>query len=406
MSRILIVVPPLAGHVNPTAALGRALAERGHQVAWAGSELHLRPLLGDDATIFTTGAKLLRDQGGQGLAAVKSLWQGFVVPYARFSTKAVDGAVRAFEPDVLLVDQHTPAGAIAAHRHSLPWASLASSSMESGRPLRALPKVESWITDHLKALWQAGGLPADEFVDPRFSPYLVLAMTSTALVDPGRFGAGAADGSSYAAQTVFTGPLLGGRPAGPPFPWDRLDPSRAHVLVSMGTIAADVSAHFHERAAQALGLIGDRVQGVVSCPAEFAENYPEGTIVLPRVPILDLLDRGALDAALCHGGQNTVCESLAHGLPLVVAPIRHDQPVVAAQVAAAGAGLRVSFRRADAQTLSQAIMTVLDDGSFRSSAEKIRAQFAVDGGASAAVAALAELALHGPRTGSGAADPP
>ena len=392
MSRILIVVPPLAGHVNPTAALGRALAERGHEVAWSGSELHLRPLLGEAATVFTTGAKLLRDQGGQGLAAVKSLWQGFVVPYARFSAKAVDGAVRAFEPDVIVVDQHTPAGAIAAHRHSVPWASIASSAMESGRPLRDLPKVEAWITDHLKALWQAGGLSAADFTDPRFSPDLVIALTSPALVDPERFGAGAADGSSHAAQTVFTGPLLGARPAGPSFPWERLDPGRAHVLVSMGTLAADVSAHFHARAAEAFHLAGERVQAVVAGPPEITEAYPEGTIVLPRVPVLDLMDRRALDAVLCHSGQNTVCESLAHGLPLVVAPIRHDQPVVAAQVAAAGAGLRVSFRRAGAHTLREAVDTVLGDGSFRSAAQQIKAQFVLDGGTDTAVPRLERLA--------------
>ena len=44
-----------------------------------------------------------------------------------------------------------------------------------------------------------------------------------------------------------------------------------------------------------------------------------------------------------HGGHNTVCEALAHGLPLVVAPIRDDQPTVAAQVVQAGAGVRTDL---------------------------------------------------------------
>ncbi|HEV2635716.1 MAG TPA: glycosyltransferase [Actinocrinis sp.] len=393
MSRVLIVVPPLAGHVNPTVALGRALTESGHEVAWSGSEFHIRPLLGDAAAVFTTGSKLLRDQGGQGLAAVKSLWEGFVVPYARFSAKAVDRAVREYEPDVVVVDQHTPAGAIAAHRNAVRWATIASSSMESGRPLRAFPKVEAWITDHLKTLWQSGGLPEAEFADPRFSPDLVLALTSSALVDPEHFGAGAIDGSSHAAQTVFTGPLLGGRPGGADFPWEALDPARVHLLVSMGTLAADVSAHVHERAAHALRLSGERIQGIVSGPPELADAYPDGTVVRPTVPVLDLFGRGAIDAVLCHGGQNTVCEALAHGLPLVAAPIRHDQPVVAAQVAAAGAGLRVSFRRADGAELHRAVETVLADPSYRSAAEKIRAQFAADGGAATAVAAIERLLI-------------
>ena len=36
MSRFLFVVPPMAGHVNPTLPVGRELAARGHEVAWAG----------------------------------------------------------------------------------------------------------------------------------------------------------------------------------------------------------------------------------------------------------------------------------------------------------------------------------------------------------------------------------
>ena len=61
------------------------------------------------------------------------------------------------------------------------------------------------------------------------------------------------------------------------------------------------------------------------------------------VPQLALLPH--VDAVVCHGGHNTTCEALAHGLPLVIAPIKDDQPIVAEQVVAAGAGLRVKFGR-------------------------------------------------------------
>ena len=36
MSRFLFVVPPLTGHVNPTASVGGELLARGHEVAWVG----------------------------------------------------------------------------------------------------------------------------------------------------------------------------------------------------------------------------------------------------------------------------------------------------------------------------------------------------------------------------------
>ena len=55
MSRFLIVVPPLAGHVNPTVAVGRELQRRGHEVAWAGHPELVAPLLPADCLLWPAG---------------------------------------------------------------------------------------------------------------------------------------------------------------------------------------------------------------------------------------------------------------------------------------------------------------------------------------------------------------
>jgi UDP:flavonoid glycosyltransferase YjiC (YdhE family) len=99
-----------------------------------------------------------------------------------------------------------------------------------------------------------------------------------------------------------------------------------------------------------------------------------------------------MDAVISHGGMNTVSETLAHGLPLIIAPIRHDQPVVASQVARAGAGIRVPFSRVRSAQLREALVTILDDPSYRHAAERIRGSFAAAGGAPAAAARLECLA--------------
>ena len=52
MSRILFVVPPLTGHINPTVAVGAELAARGHEVAWAGHPAAMQSLLPGDARVF------------------------------------------------------------------------------------------------------------------------------------------------------------------------------------------------------------------------------------------------------------------------------------------------------------------------------------------------------------------
>jgi zeaxanthin glucosyltransferase len=377
--RYLFVVPPLAGHANPAVAVDQALRAAGHDVAWVGSESYLRPLLGRDALVYPTAMRPYRGQLDTGTAALKSLWQDFVVPFTRFTLPAVDKAVRAYRPDVLVADQHAVAGALVAHRHGLRWATLVPQSMELTHPLRALPTVDSWVRARLVALWHDAGLPPEGFRDPRFSPHLVLAFTTTALT-----------GGAFPPHFALVGPALGARPAGTAFPWQRLDPARRQVLVTVGTLATDVSRDFHERVVAALRPVGDRLQAIVVAPEHAVPQAPEHVLVVPRVPLLDLLPR--LSAVVCHGGLNTVCEALAYGVPLVVAPIRHDQPVNAAQVAAAGAGIRVRFPRVRPDQLRAAVTAVLDDPAYRDAAARVRHSFAAAGGATAAAQRLAVLA--------------
>ncbi len=394
MSRFLFVVPPLAGHVNPAVAVGAALAARGHDVAWACAENFIRPAVGAEATVYRTGIRLYRPQADRGVAALKSLWAGFIIPFARFTLPAVDQAVTAYRPDVLVVDQHALAGAVVAQRRGLPWASLATSSLELAQPFRGLPKVDAWIRGLIAAFCTEAGLPRDETFDPRFSPHLVLACTTAALT-------GAA---AIPDQVALLGPMLADRPAGPDFPWDRLDPGRRHVLVTMGTLAADVAQDFHTRAVRALQPLGDQVQAVVAASSEALPDLPAHILAAPHVPQLRLMPQ--LDAVVCHGGLNTVCEALAYGVPVVVAPIRHDQPITAAQVAAAGAGIRVRFARVRAEQLRAAIMAVLDDPAYRRAAIKVGKSFAAAGGAGAAAERLVRLAppaagTAGPPEGAG-----
>lgn len=366
---------PLAGHVNPISAVAARLAGDGHEVAWAGSELMLRPMLGPDATILPTGHRLFREQGSSGLAAIKSVWARYILPYNKFILPGVARAVRAYEPDVLVVDQHAPAGAIVAHQHGLPWATMVCSAMELTEPLRGLPKVVEWINGHYRTLWTHAGLPAADFFDLRYSPHLVIAPTTPELL-------GRAD---FPPHFRFVGALTANRPP-VPFPFDELDPDRRRVLVTVGTLSEQLATDFYRRAVAALD---DTMQGIVVAPPADLPDPPDNVIVVPRVPMLELLPR--LDAVIAHGGLNTTIEALASGVPLVVAPMRNDQPETARQVVAAGAGVRVNFRRATTKDIATAVTTVFDDPAYRTAARRIAESFRVAGGAAEAAACVARL---------------
>ncbi|HEV2373008.1 MAG TPA: nucleotide disphospho-sugar-binding domain-containing protein [Streptosporangiaceae bacterium] len=381
--RFLFVVPPLAGHVNPASAVAWELAQRGHEVAWAGSRSRLAAMLGPDATVYQTGMRLHRGLSDTGTAAVKSLWEGFIVPFARFTLPGVDKAVHEYQPDVLAVDQAALSGALVAQRHNLPWASMCASTMELGHPLAALPKVDAWVRGHMTALRAEAGLPPDGDADLRFSPHLVIAFTGAALA-----------GDSFPPHFALVGASVGPRPASPAFQWDFLDRARRAVLVTVGTLAETIAtgpADFYTRAVEALLPLGERVQGIVVAPEGMFSGLPEHILMAPRVPLLDLLPHMA--AVVSHGGLNTVSEAMAAGVPLVVAPIRHDQPINAAQVAAAGAGIRVKFGRVSPAELRAALLSVLDDPSYRAAARRASESYLAAGGAKTAADHLERLAM-------------
>ncbi|HXA33079.1 MAG TPA: glycosyltransferase [Acidimicrobiales bacterium] len=421
MARFLFAVPPLNGHINPTVAVGAALTEAGHEVAWVGPPVVVAPLLPADALLLPAGEDLGRDTvatvrqratGMRGPGAFKFLWEEFLLPLARLTAPGIDRAVDEFGPDVLIADQQAIAGAIVARRRGVPWATSATTPAELSRPFEALPKVGEWVRTLLVDIQLEMGVErALAFEgDLRFSDQLILAFTTEVLM-----GA-AADG--VPAATAFVGPALGGRPKTTDFPWDWIRDDAATVLVSLGTVNVGAGDRLFATVLEALdGLaipkpsevgvdgvggvdgadgvdgVGRPVQAVVVAPPEALGTAPPNVLVRESVPQLDLLSH--LDAVVCHGGNNTVCESLVHGLPLVVAPIRDDQPIVAEQVVEAGAGLRVRFGRVRAPELRAVLTAVLTEPRYREAAGRVQDSFRIAGGAEAAARRLAALATTG-----------
>ncbi len=336
MSRFLFVVPPLTGHVNPTVSVAASLAGRGHEVAWVGHPGAVRPRLPAGATLYELDDRVprplmekmtARANTVRGLASLKFLWEDFLVPLARAMRPGVEAVVDAFAPDALIVDHQTLAGTLVARRRGLPWASFVTTSASITDPLAGLPKVQAWLDQQVRTLEAEAGLdPAPG--SPDLSPHLVVVFSTEALV-----GAG-----PWPGHYAFVGPAFADRPQ-VDFPWDALADG-PKVLVSLGTVNFERGRRFFAAACEALGSLP--VQGILVAPADRCPELPPNVIRRDFVPQVALLDH--VDAVVTHAGHNTVCEALAHGLPLVVAPVKDDQPVVAGQVVAAGAGVRLQLR--------------------------------------------------------------
>ena len=226
----------------------------------------------------------------------------------------------------------------------------------------------------------AADLTEDDLFSLLFSSDLQFGFTTRALLGT----------AAVPDAAVLVGPALADRPGDPDFAWDRLDPRRSRVLVTVGTLHADAATDFFRRTVAALEPLADRLQAIVVAPAEAVPDPPDHVVVAPRVPVLALMPH--LDLVVCHGGMGTVAEALAHGVPLVVAPITLDQPTTAAQVDRAGAGVRVDFARVSAERLRDRITAVLGDPAYRRAAQRVRESFVAAGGAEAAADHLVRLA--------------
>lgn len=408
MSRILFVVPPLTGHINPTVAVGAELAARGHDVAWAGHQAALRSLLPEGARVFpvsgdapdagmagagmtdapgadvpAAGARVagLRDhrRPPRGPEAMKFVWENLIMPLAHAMLPGVTDAVARFAPHVVVADQQAIAGAVAARQAGAVWVTSASTPGELLRP-PGMQRVEAWVRDQMTAFQLACGV--SDPADLRFSDRLVLVFTTAALIgETGGFG----------ARYVFTGPALSRRPdRQSSFPWEWLDPARRHLLVTLGTLSGPAGPRFFRTVVDALADLGGELQAVLAAPpAPAGQQVPPHILFAGRVPQLALLPH--MSAVVCHGGQNTVCEALANGLPLVVTPMRHDQPIIARQVADAGAGVVLRIDQLRPTELREAVRAVLDEPSYRAAAVVVRDSFVAAGGATTAADHLEEL---------------
>lgn len=129
-----------------------------------------------------------------------------------------------------------------------------------------------------------------------------------------------------------------------------------YAYVSFGSflsVRGDVLA----RVAEALRLLGLRAAVATGAtdPTELGP-VPEDWLVRDYLPQVRLLAGAAV--SVTHGGNNSVTEALAHGVPLVVLPFSTDQFAGAAAIERVGVGRALDPQTADAAQLATAIEEV------------------------------------------------
>jgi zeaxanthin glucosyltransferase len=407
MARLGAFCFPGTGHINPMTALARRLVQRGHSVVIfgiadteervraAGIEFHR---IGEKDYPLGTLRSLDERLGTlKGLATFK-----FTVERVKNTARMIlrDGpdAVRKAGVEALLVDEADMGGSVAEYL-GLPFVSIAMfpplteddrippfcfpwgvgrgpfSKLRNRLGMRLLYHVAQPIFALLNAQRKAWGLAPLKRSTEMLSKVAQIAQLPEALefeVNPRQ------------PRLHYAGPFVdaGQRPV-VEFPWDKLD-GRPLVYASLGTLQNGSEAIFRTIAEACAGL---DAQLVISLgggldPARLGTLVGD-PLVVRYAPQLEIVKRAA--AVITHAGLNTVLESLAEGVPLVMLPLGNDQPGVAARVAAKDAGIIVSRQRLKTTKLRTAVRAVLEEPRYRAAAGALKEAIArVDGLAVAA----------------------
>lgn len=408
---IAIIAPPTAGHFNPLAALGTALAGTGARVTFVhmaearslvpGSVVGFAGLGHQDdrpGTLADYYRKLAQPSGFIGLprmirgtAAITDLL-----------LRALPAALGDLGVDAVIADSTEPAGALVARHLELPFVTAVT-----GLPLlreRGVPppflgwayRQDRWghfrngggyavsdvlmrpITETVSAFARRWGLDPDPRM--QWSDRLQIAQCPAALDFP-----------RIALPTRFRygAPWRLGENAELTLP----DDDRPLVFCSLGSLQgarrslfAAMTQACAARGARAVvahggGLSADEVASLPGDPLVRA-FWPQ-TRILPRC-----------SAAILHGGFNTVLDTLAAGLPIVAVPLAFEQPATAARLKRIGAAYVVSPAEAGRGGLETALGRVLSDPRYRHAAQRMACEIAaaddLTGTAALVLAALRE----------------
>lgn len=377
-----MTMPPLAGHINPALAVAAQLQARGHTIAWALHGALAADRLPANAQLFslpvTAAANEVENpREVRGLESLRFFYEDFCLPLAYSSLLPLEIVAREYKPDLIICDHQMLAGALVANKLNIPWFSSVTTTAST---LKMQPLLDAWLVKQLCDLQTTYGIT--NVIDrPDFSPYGVIVFSSEQLLGDKL--------ERVPAPYYFVGPAFANRTLVPDFPWQRLDPNKHKILISLGTVSRDRSARFYEVMMAALGDLD--IQVIMVASSAMIATAPANFIVQELVPQVELLPY--LDAVICHAGHNTVCEALSFGLPLIVAPIRDDQPVIARQVIDAGAGLFMRFGKVTVATARATVMQLLDDVNLKNNALRLAQSFQGLGGAEAAADIIEKLII-------------
>jgi UDP:flavonoid glycosyltransferase YjiC (YdhE family) len=431
MVRILIATLPAEGHVRPGIPIAKALVDRGHDVTWYTGSKFKSMVAGTGARFAPVGAILgigdgdvLRDRDAKpGISGMKKvITEAFVVPIPKYVADVTEVAEK-FGPDVMIADHCFMASPIVAGKLGIPnlifsvgpliLSSIDTAPFGTGLPPSSTPvgrlrnKTMMWLAKSVlfrgpqrlsENIWRdLGNEPPPGFILD-WGVHIADRYLQASIPE---FEYPRSD----LPDTVeFVGPMLPPAPSDWSVPawWPEIaearEAGRPVVLVTQGTSNTDLS----QLVLPAIEALAGQDMLVIATtagpdPEELmpAARRPANLRLVRFIPFAELLP--LTDLMVTNGGFGGVQTALASGVPLVVTGSEDARAEVGALAVWAGAGLSLRVEYPSAAELRKAVATVLSEGAYRASAQRLKAAYARYSGPSRAAEVVLEVARERPR---------
>jgi len=397
VSRIVLTTIGSFGDLHPKIAIALALRKRGHNVVFAthkeyqhkieelGFEFHrMRP---DNTALSDPQEMALMMDLKTGTEYVIKHW---VCGNLRQTYKDLMDCAK--DADLIITGEGVVAARLVAEKLGIPWAfavlqpasflSVYDPSVLPVLPLLAklrglgaianrgiiqLSKIisKSWA-EPIHQLRRELGLPplvGNPFIDDKYSPYLVLAMFSSAFAKPQ---------PDWAANTVITGFAFydgseGGEKITPELQ-QFLDAGEPPIVFTLGSAAVMAPGNFYQESIQAAKLLNRRAVLLIGKNA-LPENLNKGIIAVSYAPYSQIFQYAC--AIVHQGGIGTTAQALWAGRPTLVMPYSHDQPDNATRVERLGTSRTIARKQYLATQVAKELHGLLENPNYAATATNI-----------------------------------
>lgn len=372
--KVVCTCLPGYGHFFPLSQLGRAIADRGHEVVFATAK-DFCPRINEAGFATHPAGISLADQLERAreafpeaaMAPGKERFEAFVprmLAGVAAPPRAGDLAalMERWRPDILVHEETEMGGPLAAAAAGIPWAGQAVGIM---RPLA----MAALAGETIAPLAQAMGVDVGPYAGLFRHLYFDVCPPGLQSAEISQIA------TAHPMRNVELPASRSGRVSGAGPGWlDELDPGRATVYVSLGTIFNQDPGVF----STILAGIADEPLNVIVTLGPGADlgalgPQPDHVHVEAFVPQELILPR--CDAVVNQGG-TAILSILSHGLPMLLLPQGANQFHNAEACEAAGVARSLGAAAVDPESVRREVRRLLDDPIHATRARILAAEIA------------------------------